>query len=63
MTRFPFELAILPGLRLTGKLKLLGKEPAGYSVAFNAKSKTEYVYDRAVLSAKQVKDWTGWEES
>lgn len=65
--KFPMKLKLLPGLRWSGSLKVLGREPAGYTVAFDAVSVARdgshlFIYDHAVLSAKQLEDWTGWKE-
>lgn len=63
------KLKLLPNLRWSGSLKVFGKEPAGYAVQFDAvvdampEGSERIVYDRAVLSAKQLEDWTGWKES
>ena len=65
----PNKLALLPGLRWEGSLRIISKEPNGdYAVEFDAvapKADTQerYVFDRTVLTAKQLKDWTGWEET
>jgi len=41
-------------------LKILEERKDGYVVQFTAQSKTEWIYDHTVLTAKQLKDWTGW---
>lgn len=62
------KLALRPGLRWSGSLRVIGKEPAGYAVKFDAvitampEGSERIVYDHAVLSAKQLEDWTGWRE-
>lgn len=66
---FPLTLKLLPGLRWRGKLTVTRRtEDGGYAVEFNAESpkadpQERWVYDRAVLTAKQLTDWTGWAES
>jgi hypothetical protein len=64
---FPLKLDLPPGLRWRGKLTVTARAVDGYAVEFNAESpkadpQERYVYDRAVLTAKQLKDWTGWSE-
>lgn len=61
------KLALLPGLRWEGSLTVMSKEPTGYAVEFDAVApqadpQERHVFDRAVLTAKQLKDWTGFEE-
>ena len=60
----PRELPLLPGLRWSGKIAIISRQPNGYAVAFDAYSDgaKEYVFDRTILTAKQLKDWTGWQE-
>ncbi len=64
--RVPFDLPLLPGLRWAGKLRVLSREADGrYAVAFDAEDaradlQERFVYDRAILTAKQLKDWTGF---
>ena len=71
--RFPLRLKLLPGLRWRGELTVVQRTAQAefadirYVVAFNAeRTKAEprerWVYDRAVLTANQLKDWTGWSE-
>lgn len=61
-------LKLLPNLRWKGKLHVLSKqECGGYLVGFDAVApdahpQERYVYDQTVLTAKQLKDWTGWED-
>lgn len=59
-------LKLLPGLKWSGKLKVEQKRDDGYLVSFDAEdpsSTTErYVYDRTVLSADKLYEWTGWRE-
>lgn len=66
--RFPLTLAIVAGRRWTGSLTVTGEVgtivPGLYLVAFDAEDpsapRTErYVYDRAVLTADQAREWTG----
>jgi hypothetical protein len=57
-------LTLLPGLRWTGKLVVLGAHADGWLVDFDAEDPSasadyRHVLDRAVLSTKQVRDWTG----
>ena len=64
--KLPHKLKLLPGLRWSGQLTVLEQVGAGYAVAFDAVDaradpQERHVYDRAVLTAKQLKDWTGWE--
>lgn len=62
----PLTLPLLPGLRWTGALRVTRFEADGSAcVEFdaeepNADPQERYVFDRAVLTAKQLKDWTGW---
>lgn len=56
----PSKLDLLPGLRWKGFLKILEVRKEGYVVQFTAQSTTEWIYDHTVLTAKQLKDWTGW---
>jgi len=70
--RFPLTLPLLPGLRWKGKLKVSARCQDGYPVAFDAEINRpepevrnhpeRYIFDRTVLTAKQLKDWTGWSE-
>lgn len=58
------ELPLLPGLRWTGKLTVIGVEPAGYTVQWDARdtdprNQSPVIYDRTVLSAMQLEMWTG----
>lgn len=63
-------LPLLPGLRWKGKLTVeapnLGKrgKPDGWLVQWDAEEtspeiQARFIYDRAILTAKQIKDWTG----
>lgn len=67
--RVPHELKLLPGLKWRGKLRIVAREPDGrYVVGFDAEDpkadpQERYVYDRTVLTAQQLKAWTGWEEA
>lgn len=62
--KIPNKLKLLPGLRWSGELKILAERRDGYTVQFNAQGidsgAVQYIYDRTVLTAKQLKDWTGW---
>jgi hypothetical protein len=63
-SRFPMKLALLPGLRWKGKLTVVQEDGAGYLVQFDAEIvdpavSERFVFDRAVLTRQQVKDWTG----
>jgi len=65
--KLPRKLKLLPGLRWRGQLTIMSIEPSGYAVAFDAEATdpeviSRFIFDRAVLTAKQIKDWTGWEE-
>jgi hypothetical protein len=64
--RLPHTLKLLPGLRWTGSLTILGRHERGFVVGFNAEGidsgEKQYIYDRAVLTPQQLKDWTGWSE-
>lgn len=64
--RLPHKLKLLSGLRWTGSMALLSADDGGYVVAFNAEGidsgAKQFIYDRAVLTAKQVHDWTGWKK-
>lgn len=66
--RVPHTLPLLPGLRWQGKLQILGRDDhGGYIVGFDAEDpgahpNERHVYDQKALTAKQLKDWTGWEE-
>lgn len=59
--RLPMTLKLLPGLRLEGKLRVIEPRQHGWLVAWDAFSKQEkyHVYDRAVLSADKIFEWTG----
>ena len=56
---------LLPGLRWRGKLRVLSVDSDGIAVEFDAIDYTatteRYVFDRAVLSPQQFRDWTGAE--
>ena len=53
---------ILPGLRWSGKLKVIALDADGYVVGWDAQDKNgTYIYDRAVLTGKQFQEWTGIE--
>jgi hypothetical protein len=56
----PGKLDLLPGLKWKGYLKILEERKDGYVVQFTAQSASEWIYDHTVLTAKQLKDWTGW---
>jgi hypothetical protein len=62
----PHRLKLLPGLRWKGELVIMSSDKKGYAVQFNAtgidSGQVQYIYDRAVLTVKQLKDWTGWSE-
>jgi hypothetical protein len=68
----PLKLKLLPGLRWKGKLTVRSREPDGYAVCFDAEinrpesevrhNLERYIFDHAVLSAKQLVAWTGWSE-
>lgn len=62
---YPKKLKLLPGLKWRGHLTVLSREPEGFAVAFDAESpkadpRERYVFDRAVLTPKQLENWTGW---
>jgi hypothetical protein len=63
--RFPVKLSLLPGLRWSGKVVITGPSGEGYAAQFDAEivgaaaGEARIVYDHAVLSRKQVKEWTG----
>lgn len=66
--RLPWELAILPDRRWSGKLKVLGEsahpDEPHFVVAFDAEDlradpQERYVYDHNVLSNAQLLHWTG----
>jgi len=56
---------LLPGLRWRGKLRVLSVDAGGIAVEFDAEtvkpSAERYIYDRAVLTPEQFRDWTGEE--
>jgi len=57
---------LLPGLKWRGKLRVTGVDSDGVAVQFDAEAPlappTErYVYDCAVLTLQQFRDWTGAE--
>jgi hypothetical protein len=56
-------LKLLPGLKWSGKMHVTGKVDGGYLVEFDAEgranSRERYIYDRAVLTAQQIEEWTG----
>lgn len=62
---FPRTLKLLDGLRWKGKMQVMRKSADGYDVKFDAEivhprpHEPRIVYDHGVLSAKQIKDWTG----
>ena len=66
MTMRPKKLPLLPGVKWTGYLTILGLRDADYLVEFDAvdpKAREErYVMDRTVLTPKQLFDWTGYRE-
>lgn len=59
-------LKLLPGLRWTGKLRILQRLGASYTVAFDAEGTDSgekyFIYDHTVLTANELKKWTGWSE-
>jgi hypothetical protein len=60
-------LPIVPGRKWKGKITVMARDGEGYAVSFDAEAvdvrvRDRYVFDRAVLSPKTLKDWTGWEE-
>lgn len=58
--RFPRKLAILPGLRWSGKLIVESRRADGtYQCAFDARAGRAFIYDRVPLTARQIRDWTG----
>lgn len=62
--RFPMFLELLPGLRWKGKLQVNGPHGGGWACEFNAEDVDpvvveRFIFDHAVLTTKQVKDWTG----
>lgn len=57
---FPAKLAVLPDLPSTGFLSVRGKSGDGWLVHYDVKTpEGTYVYDRRVLTAEQIKRWTG----
>jgi hypothetical protein len=65
-SQLPRTLAILPGRRWVGKLRVLQAAPevGRYIVEFDAESpladpQERYVYDRTTMSAKEIAEWTG----
>lgn len=59
------KLKLLPGLKWTGTIRVLSSDSDSYAVQFDAKSTDPrvgfpFIYDRAVLSARQLEDWTGY---
>ena len=56
---------LLPGLRWSGKLRVLDVSAVGVAVEFDATDTTStverWVFDRATLTPKQFRDWTGQE--
>lgn len=64
--KFPMTVPLLPGLRWQGKMRIVGPHDDGYAVEFDAEAPKadpleRFVFDHAVLTAKQVCDWTGIE--
>lgn len=68
--RFPMKLPLLAGLRWRGKLTVEGPhvdkrgKAAGWQVQWDAEVVDQsvlegFIFDRAILTSKQVKDWTG----
>jgi hypothetical protein len=67
---FPMKLSLLPGLRWRGKLTVDGPNVGkrgksdGWLVQWDAEEAdpkvfARFIYDRAILTSKQVKAWTG----
>lgn len=59
------KLKILPGLKWTGTLRVLSSDTDSFVVQFDAKYtdpsvEFPFIYDRTVLSARQLEDWTGY---
>lgn len=57
--RWPRKLPLLDGLRWRGSMIVEGPREGGFQVQWDAQSQTEWIYDRATLSAEQIRDWTG----
>ena len=64
---FPMKLKIRSGLRWRGSLTVIERRgDDGYLVQFDAEvvgasaGSARHVYDRALLSAAQLVDWTGY---
>lgn len=57
-------LEILEGLKYRGKIHVIGKKGEAYLVDFDAVDprgvEEHAVMDRALLTAKELKGWTGW---
>lgn len=62
--KLPQRLPLLDGLRWRGHLTIKSSDARGYLVEFDAvvvkPCATPIVYDVAVLTPKQIHDWTGW---
>lgn len=60
---YPVRLPLLDGLRWQGHLTINARDAEGFAVAFDAKDpKGDYerfIFDRTVLTAKQLREWTG----
>jgi hypothetical protein len=59
--RLPLKLKLLPGLKWTGQLEVIARDPGGYVVGFDAKVRGQerYIFDRTVMTSGQLKGWTG----
>lgn len=54
------RIPLLPSLACQGSLEIRGKHNNGWLVHYNVKTPGgSYVYDVRVLSAKEIKEWTG----
>ena len=59
------KLKIKDGLKWKGSLRILSSDNDSYVVQFDAESTDSrvefgFIYDRTVLSARQLEDWTGY---
>jgi hypothetical protein len=59
------KLKIKPGLKWKGHLRIIASDSDSYIVQFDAEStdpgvEFKFIYDRTVLTPRQLEDWTGY---
>lgn len=57
--RWPLRLDLLPGLRWSGRMTVRRLDDGRYRVDWDATSPSEWIGDRCVMTAEQIRDWTG----